>query len=101
MKWNLRLLATCFVHMLCDPHFFLRFYNQAFRRENAWMWHVGGIKKDIAPDCPTKLLWQVFKFNPTADPDEDLPDTDVIAPELGPVMSTESSRSEMGNGAAR
>jgi len=63
MKWNLRLLATCFVHMLCDPHFFLRFYNQAFRRENAWMWHVGGIEKDIAPDCPTKLLWQAFKFN--------------------------------------
>merc|ERR1719399_2254111 len=65
--WNLRLVYQCFCHLLCDPHFFICFYDTGFRRECAWMWSVGGVEKEISPTCPTKLLWQAYHVNADVD----------------------------------
>jgi len=67
IDWNIRFIYSLFVEFLAHPHALSVMFNCMFRVESCWMWHVGGVKQTIAPDCPTKLLWQSFKFDPTID----------------------------------
>jgi len=64
---NLRFLYQTFVEFLAHPHAGIVWFNAMWRPECCWMWHVGGIKTEIAPDCPTKLLWQAFEFDRNVD----------------------------------
>ncbi len=66
-EFNLRFMYQTFVEFLAHPHAGIVWFNAMWRPECCWMWHVGGIKTDIAPDCPTKLLWQAFEFDNTVD----------------------------------
>ena len=48
-------------HLLITPHYLLWILNQS-RNETAWMWHVGGLNKEIDQDCPTVLFWDVYEL---------------------------------------
>ena len=61
-SWDLRFYYTMFVLSLMKAHFPFHFWNHTMRKENSWMWHVGGVDPKPAKTTPCHLFWQNYKL---------------------------------------